>query len=46
MLVLEALGFGRESHIYIATREIFGGEERFSIFQSNFLLSLLNNFKI
>ena len=30
MLVLQALGFGRESQINIAIGEIFGGEERFS----------------
>ena len=30
VLVLQALGFGRENQIYIATRETFGGKERFS----------------
>ena len=28
VLVRKALGFERENHIYIATGEIFGGEER------------------
>lgn len=35
-LMLRALGFGRDAHLYVASGEIYGGEERLALLKAIF----------